>query len=284
MKTAALLSLGLLAPCLAAPTVVKDRSIKIPLAREKQQHRKRADGSVDLDWFLGTLRETVRKYNKDIELPSIVENAPSVSKRDTNANLHLTDQVEDGEDELYYGTGKVGSQSFTLDFDTGSSDLFVPGPKCGTAQGCVGTTKYDQSGTNRGNTTSITYGSGQVTGENYLDDVTVAGLTAKNQNVISLTNAQGFANSASEGLVGMAFPAIAESKSLPFFFNLVQQGKVMPREFSFYLGREQSGTAQNSELTFGGSDASKYNGAFTPVAVSSQTYWQVAIDGAVSLL
>jgi hypothetical protein len=93
---------------------------------------------------------------------------------------------------LYYGSGTVGSQTFTFDFDTGSSDTFVPGPSCGTAQGCVGTTKYNQGGVDEGNTTSITYGSGAVSGENYYDSVTIAGLTATHQNVISLTEATGY--------------------------------------------------------------------------------------------
>lgn len=76
-----------------------------------------------------------------------------------------------------------------------------------------------------------------MTGENYLDDVTIAGLTATRQNVISLTQAEGFANSASDGLMGMAFQSIANSKSSPYFFTLVDQGKVSPSEFSFYVSR-----------------------------------------------
>jgi hypothetical protein len=183
----------------------------------------------------------------------------------------------------YYGSGTVGKQAFTFDFDTGSSDTFVPGPTCGSAQGCVGSNKYDNSGKSQGNKTSITYGSGQVTGNNYLDSITIAGLTATNQNVISLTNATGFANSASDGLMGMAFPSIANSKTLPYFFNLINQGKVNPSEFSFYLGRAKSGTAANSEMYLGGRNEAKYTGAFTSVPVTSQTYWQVAIDGAVSV-
>jgi hypothetical protein len=158
----------------------------------------------------------------------------------------------------------------------------VPGPTCGTAQGCVGSTKYNQQGVNRGNKTTITYGSGQVVGNNYLDSVTIAGLTATNQNIISLTNATGFSNTAADGLMGMAFPAISNSKSSPFFFTLINQGKVSPTEFSFYLGRARSGTAGNSEMFLGGRNEAKYTGAFTSVPVTSQTYWQVAIDGAVS--
>lgn len=182
----------------------------------------------------------------------------------------------------YYGAGTVGSgnQVFQFDFDTGSSDTFVPGPKCGTAQGCSGSIKYAQTGTDEHNTTTVTYGSGQVSGENYYDSVTVAGLTATHQNIISLTQAQGFSGTGSDSLMGMAFQSIANSKQPPFFFTLIDQKKVNPTEFSFYLGRQKSGTAADSELTLGGRDESRYTGAFTPVSVTSQTYWQVAIDGA----
>lgn len=179
----------------------------------------------------------------------------------------------------YYGPGTVGTnakQTFTFDFDTGSSDTFIPGPNC---QGCFGNTKYNQQGVDEHNTTTVTYGSGQVSGENYLDSVTVAGLTATNQNVISLTQATGFSGP-NNALMGMAFPSIASSKSTPYFFNLIKQSKVNPPEFSFYLGRAKSNTQARSEMTLGGRDSSRYTGAFTNVPVTSQTYWQTAIDGA----
>lgn len=182
---------------------------------------------------------------------------------------------------MYYGSGTVGSQTFTFDFDTGSSDTFVPGPTCGTAQGCVGTTKYNQQGVDEHNTTSITYGSGSVSGENYYDSVTIAGLTATHQNVISLTQATGFSNSASDGLMGMAFESIANSKQPPYFLTLINEKKVSNPEFSFYLGRGADGTGKNSEMTLGGRDSSKYTGAFTTVPVTKQGYWQVALDEVV---
>ncbi|KAK4502804.1 hypothetical protein PRZ48_006230 [Zasmidium cellare] len=280
MKSALLLSLSALA--LAAPTKESASGSKIAFSRARHQHKPRADGTVDLDRFLGTLKYTALKYNKDFQLPEILQKASLVHKRDTDAEDPLTDQVEGDEDELYYGPGTIGAaqQRFTFDFDTGSSDTFVPGPQCGTAQGCPHPQKYNQQGQDEHNTTSITYGSGQVTGENYFDTLTVAGLTAQKQNIVSLTQAAGFNTSDADGLLGLAFPSIAASKSTPYFFNLVNQGTVNPTEFSFYLGRQKSGTAQNSELTLGGRDEAKYTGAFTNVPVTSQTYWQVAINGA----
>lgn len=200
-------------------------------------------------------------------------------------NEKLTDQVEDGEDELYYGPVTVGSSSpqvFTVDFDTGSADFFVPGPQCTTAKGCKAGTRYNQKGQAEGTTTSVTYGSGTITGNNYLDTVNVAGLTATKTNVISLTSAQGFNTSDSNSLMGMAFSTIANSKQPTFFENLISQKKVSVPEFSFYLGRSASNTQGNSELTLGGTDTSRYKGALTAVPVNSKTYWQVPVTGATA--
>lgn len=274
MKAAALLSLGAVA--LAAPTA--EQATNVPVSRSRHTIT-RADGTADGQRWLSTLKYTLLKYNKNLELGSLLQNADIALKKRAS-NEPLTDFTEGQEDELYYGSGDVSGQTFKFDFDTGSSDTFVPGPKCGTAQGCDGTTKYDQSGTDEGNTTTVTYGSGQVSGENYFDDVTIAGLTANHQNVISLTQAQGFSGTGSDSLMGMAFQSIANSKSSPYFFTLVNQGKCSPSEFAFYLGRQKSGTAGQSQMTLCGRDSSRFSGAVTKVPVTSQTYWQTKIDGA----
>lgn len=116
-------------------------------------------------------------------------------------------------------------------------------------------------------------------GENYFDDVTIAGLTANHQNVISLTSAQGFSSLGSDSLMGMGFQSIAQSKQSPYWMTLYKQGKLNPSEFSFYLGRAKSNTQGNSEMTLAGRDSSRYTGSFTNVPVTKQGYWQVAVDG-----
>ena len=76
----------------------------------------------------------------------------------------------------------------------------------------------------------------------------------------------------------MAFGNLAASKFTPFFENLMGQNQVKKREFSFYLGRANSNTGQNSQLTLGGRDTSKFTGGLTTVPVTVQRYWQVALD------
>ena len=67
-----------------------------------------------------------------------------------------------------------------VDFDTGSSDLFLPGPDCGST--CSGHTTYDPSSSSTskdvGKSFSLAYGDGStVSGEQYTDTVSIAGLT-----------------------------------------------------------------------------------------------------------
>lgn len=51
-------------------------------------------------------------------------------------------------DGYYYNKISIGQQSdeFPVLFDTGSFNLAVPGKSCGTAQGCYGPVKYQETG------------------------------------------------------------------------------------------------------------------------------------------
>jgi cathepsin D len=75
-------------------------------------------------------------------------------------------------------------KSYTVDFDTGSSDLFLPASTCDST--CKGHTLYDPSASTTskalGTSFSLSYGDGStVSGSQYTDDVTLAGLTATSQ-------------------------------------------------------------------------------------------------------
>lgn len=237
----------------------------------------RANGEVDGVAFLRSLNSTLKKYNSPSLLPTIA-GVSEIVQRDT-VNDPLTDQVEDPQqDELYYGPISVGSktpQGFTVDFDTGSSDLWVPAQGC---NGCAGTTRYNNQGTDQKRTGSVTYGSGMISGEVYKDSVAVQGLTATGCNFIAVTQAQGFSTSQSEGLMGMGFSTISSTGSPTYFENLMAQGKATSPEFSFYLGRAKSNTQGASQLTIGGRNTQKYTGAVSSIPVTKKGYWQVAID------
>ena len=74
------------------------------------------------------------------------------------------------------------SVSYTVDFDTGSSDLFVPSESCDSS--CSGHRKYDPSASSTsqylGKSFSLAYGDGStVDGKQYADDVTISGLVVR---------------------------------------------------------------------------------------------------------
>lgn len=67
-----------------------------------------------------------------------------------------------------------------MDFDTGSSDLFLPSISCGSS--CDGHARYDPSASKTSvdlnKTFDLMYGSGDsVSGEQYNDTASIAGLT-----------------------------------------------------------------------------------------------------------
>lgn len=131
----------LAATALAVPAPAAE-PIKVPINRA-HHYAPRSDGTADGPAFIEMLNNTLTKYRAARTLPTVAGLTDALGKRN---NLPLTDQVETGKvDELYYGPATVGAnkpQTFTIDFDTGSADFFVPGPKCGKSQGCVGNTKY----------------------------------------------------------------------------------------------------------------------------------------------
>ena len=117
------------------------------------------------------------------------------SKRGTGS-----DPLTDFYSALWYGTISIGTpakdftgltlfslnqnwpsdpMSYAVDFDTGSSDLFVPSKDCDSS--CSGHKAYDPSASftshDLGKTFTLQYGDGStVSGEQYSDKVLIAGL------------------------------------------------------------------------------------------------------------
>lgn len=106
----------------------------------------------------------------------------------------------------------------------------------------------------------------------------MGGLTSADQTFFAVTSAVGFIELDADGIMGMAFTSIAQDNGTTFMESLIADGLVDANEFGVYLGRVASGTEDDSELTLGGRDSTKYTGDFVTVPVSQQTYWQIALD------
>ncbi|RLV90047.1 hypothetical protein DV515_00014591 [Chloebia gouldiae] len=163
----------------------------------------------------------------------------------------------------YYGTISIGTppQDFSVVFDTGSSDLWVPSVSC-PSLACRTHQVFDpsQSSTYKstGLSLSIHYGTGEMEGIVGSDTVTtktripvpapglmappcpqVASLVDTNQ-LFGLSTAepgQFFVEVQFDGILGLGYPNLAADGITPVFDNLVNQSLLQENLFSVYLSR-----------------------------------------------
>jgi cathepsin D len=201
----------------------------------------------------------------------------SLAKR--NGNVPLVDHNAD----LWYGEIDVGTppKKYTVVFDNGSSDLFLPSSQCSVS--CDGHTKYDpaasSSAKDSGQPFLLTYGAGETAGEEYVDDVFVGGYEAKDQTVgAAWMYSPEFNENESfppDGLSGLAFPEISEFEGSPLIQTLDESGKLPQSIFGFKL----STTPGHSEMNIGGINTNLYHpDTLTYVPMTNRGYWQVEMD------
>jgi len=175
---------------------------------------------------------------------------------------------------------KVGSQTFDLIVDTGSSNTWVGA-----------NTKFSagSTGVSTGKSVSVSYGSGSFSGTEYTDSVTFGGLTVSKQSIGVARTATGF--DGVDGIFGVGPVDLTQGtvsgvSSVPTFLdNLLSQGSISTEVLGVYFAPE-SGSDQddaNGELTLGGIDSTRYSGSitYTPTLKSGSfaPYWGISVSG-----
>jgi len=216
-------------------------------------------------------------------LPIIKSNLEAkYSQRGSPVTVPLTNF----EDAQYYGEIGIGTpeQQFTVVFDTGSSNLWVPSSQCSVFDiACYFHHRYDSSESStyvaNGTDFSIEYGTGALTGFLSEDTVTIGGLQVTNQTFAEATMQPGitFVVAQFDGILGLAFQSISEDNVVPVWYNILAQNLVSQPVFSFWLDRSTSDST-GGELVLGGVDSSHYTGDFVYVPLANETYWEFEVD------
>nr|P27678.1 RecName: Full=Pepsin A-4; AltName: Full=Pepsin I/II; Flags: Precursor [Macaca fuscata fuscata]CAA42425.1 prepropepsin A [Macaca fuscata] len=239
---------------------------KVPLVRKKSLRRNLSEHGLLKDFLKKHNLNPASKYFPQAEAPTLIDEQP----------------LENYLDVEYFGTIGIGTpaQNFTVVFDTGSSNLWVPSVYC-YSLACMDHNLFNpqDSSTYRATskTVSITYGTGSMTGILGYDTVKVGGISDTNQ-IFGLSETEpGFFLyfAPFDGILGLAYPSISSSGATPVFDNIWNQRLVSQDLFSVYLSADdQSG----SVVIFGGIDSSYYTGSLNWVPVSVEGYWQISVD------
>nr|ATU82848.1 secreted Aspartyl glucosaminidase-like protein [Pristhesancus plagipennis] len=190
-------------------------------------------------------------------------------------------------DTEFYGEILIGhpGQKFKVVFDTAWANTWIPSVLCPVVQvACILRNKYDAS-------RSSTY-----VKNNKPFDIKMGAFELKGKlstdlfhiNQVNVTNVT-FAEideipwilffSKADGVVGLAFADYAVDGVIPLFYNMIKQGIVDQRIFSFYMNRDPS-SPKGGTIMFGGVEKRHYLGNFTDVQINPKTgLWTFQIDG-----
>ncbi|KAI9329029.1 aspartic peptidase domain-containing protein [Zopfochytrium polystomum] len=253
---------------LAAPTTA-DGVVTVPISKPRAPTASHA--------IVGALRRA--KFSRAVKGDD-ADPAPKVfTSKNPQGSANLYNEL----DQLWsVNITLANGDVFSMDLDTGSSDTHIRGTRCTTEDGdtsCDGkmislknSAKYQFIRQNKA--FYVLYGLGAVAGDVVTGPITLGGLTA---NISLGINAIELYFSGSDGLMGLGYDSISDIKK---YTNLSTNWfdalgyKDHRNRFSFYL----SNTVDDyGEVTFGGSDSSKFKNNIHWYPLTSETYFQHSI-------
>ena len=264
----------------AAPSQLQPRSFKI---------QRQPTGNIRVRDGVAEMGKAYQKYG--FPVPDAISKAITQNNAQTSANVTsqaagkqqgTTDATPEQGDSEFLSPVSVGGQQLMMDFDTGSSDMWVFNSGL-SAQENQGHSVYDPSKSKtfkqmQGASFHVLYGDNSFAqGPVGQESVTIGGANVATQAVgLPTTVASSLvSDTSSDGLVGLGFKSIntVKPQQQNTFFENVQPSLVKPL-FTANLKHSTAGAYE-----FGNIDSTQFLGKinFTPVD-SSDGFWQFTAD------
>ncbi|XP_072531199.1 napsin-A [Salminus brasiliensis] len=263
-----------------------DAVIRIPLHKTRTVRRLLADNGLTIEELKAKGRETGETvWQDETTAPTNATTVPPATTT-TSPPPSPAEKLTNFMDAQYFGVISIGTppQKFTVLFDTGSSNLWVPSIHCSFLDlACWLHHRYNSKKSStyvqNGTAFSIRYGRGSLSGFISQDTVNLAGLDVTGQQFAEAVKQPGivFAVARFDGVLGMAYPSISVDGVRPVF-DTAMAAKLLPRNiFSFYMNRDP-GAEIGGELMLGGFDQQYFDGDLHYVPVTRKAYWQFKMD------
>ncbi|KAJ1979702.1 hypothetical protein H4R33_005657 [Dimargaris cristalligena] len=209
------------------------------------------------------------------------DSPPALSSR--SSRLSLINYEGDTE---YYGIISLGTpgQSFRVNFDTGSSDLWLPGLDC-PSPACVSHRTFQPARSSTfqtdGREFSIGYGDGtHAEGVLVSDTLTIGGIRVANQTFAMATaESEELERNEYDGMFGLAFAELSSVEGLRTpLDNMKDQGVLDRGVVAFHLSRKQIADGSGGHVDFGYIDPTMYTGELLYIPLSRAYYWEVEVQ------
>ncbi|KAI8640974.1 aspartic peptidase domain-containing protein [Parasitella parasitica] len=240
--------------------------------------------NVGLDFIEGSRMNTPARVKRSLAKYGIVdEKLNSRLNSASNAAIELFSAYVDIE---YVGEIAIGTppQKFNVDFDTGSSDIWVPSSRCGSS--CSTHNRFDGSKSStykeiNSKTWQLSYGDGSsVRGYTAMDAVHLGNVTRPQQliGLVSDETPEFASDKFLDGIFGLAFPPLAYTGiKASIVEDLHMAGSIPSPIVSFHLGHNRDGG--KGEILFGDINQNHFEGELKYVPVTLKKYWQVDMTG-----
>jgi len=175
---------------------------------------------------------------------------------------------------------KVQAQSQVwVVFDTGSTNIWVNSDAC-VSGSCAHRDRhrYDHTKSSSyekaspASTLSVTFGTGGMKGPMAVDAFNIGPVSVHGQGFAMIEEQTGsvFESVPLEGIVGLAFPAMAAKGTTPFLENVIRQKALPHNEVAFYFSAENPSA---NAMLWGGVDRKFYEGPIEYFNVARPWYW-----------